>query len=153
VCQCLTRIRSSAARLVGGDTSNNPIVHPIRWPGSWHRKATPRLCEIIIAEPDVEIALTDAIAALPPPRQAHTTENWLTFLDGTYEDSQRVPAIRRYAGLLVRADSIDPLIIKSTVRLFNAQGCIPPLPLDEVDRIVDEIFQRHADQLDKGPPS
>jgi hypothetical protein len=38
--------RTLAARLVGGDPSNMPIVHPIRWPGSWHRKAEPRLCEI-----------------------------------------------------------------------------------------------------------
>ena len=35
--------RELAARLVGGDPSNAPICHPIRWPGSWHRKATPRL--------------------------------------------------------------------------------------------------------------
>src|SRR5262249_16868934 len=38
--------RDLATRLVGGDPTNTPICHPIRWPGSWHRKGEPRLCEI-----------------------------------------------------------------------------------------------------------
>ena len=52
-----------ATTLVGGDPTNIPVNHPIRWPGSWHRKATPRLCEIISPadhldnEIDLDIAL------------------------------------------------------------------------------------------------
>ena len=42
----LKQARKLAARIVGGDPSNDPTVHPIRWPGSWHRKGKPRLCEI-----------------------------------------------------------------------------------------------------------
>src|SRR5215472_14244733 len=43
----LKRARRIATELVGGDTSNVPACHPIRWAGSWWRKATPaRLCEI-----------------------------------------------------------------------------------------------------------
>jgi AAA domain len=56
--------RTLAARLVGGDPSNMPIVHPIRWPGSWHRKGEPRLCEIGEQRPDNEIDLGTALAAL-----------------------------------------------------------------------------------------
>jgi hypothetical protein len=43
----LKQARDFAARLVGGDPSNKPVCHPIRWPGSWHRKnkSSPRLCE------------------------------------------------------------------------------------------------------------
>jgi hypothetical protein len=58
----LKQARDLAARLVGGDPSNKPVCHPIRWPGSWHRKATPRLCAIETANPDVEIDL-DAVHA------------------------------------------------------------------------------------------
>jgi hypothetical protein len=43
--------RTSAARLVGGDGTNNPVCHPIRWPGSWHRKKEPRLCSIVEVNP------------------------------------------------------------------------------------------------------
>lgn len=39
-------LREIATRIVGRDPSNKPICHPIRWPGSWHRKGEPRLCAI-----------------------------------------------------------------------------------------------------------
>jgi hypothetical protein len=146
--------RASATRLVGGDPTNNPICHPIRWPGSWHRKKEPRLCSIVTVEPDVEITLAAAIAALPVPpaetRQGHTVENWLTFLDERYEGSERGGALARYAGLLVRSFVLDPLLIESTIRIFNEARCDPPLANDEVRRIVQAVAQRHADELKKG---
>jgi hypothetical protein len=40
----LKRARQLAADLVGGDPSNKSVCHPIRWPGSWHRKSDPVLC-------------------------------------------------------------------------------------------------------------
>jgi AAA domain len=60
----LKQARILAARLVGGDPSNAPINHPIRWPGSWHRKADPRLCAIETANPDNEIELDSALKIL-----------------------------------------------------------------------------------------
>jgi hypothetical protein len=42
----LKQARDIAARLVGGDPSNKPVCHPIRWPGSWPRKGEPILCSI-----------------------------------------------------------------------------------------------------------
>jgi hypothetical protein len=60
----LEQARDLATRLVGGDPSNRPICHPIRWPGSWHRKAEPRMCVIADALPDSEINLDTALAAL-----------------------------------------------------------------------------------------
>jgi hypothetical protein len=41
-----------------------PINHPIRWPGSWHRKAAPTLCHIVHAEPDREIDLNSTLETL-----------------------------------------------------------------------------------------
>src|SRR5262245_9027219 len=61
----LKRARQLATALVGGDPTNVPACHPIRWPGSWHRKATPRLCEIVGTEHlDNELDLDTALAAL-----------------------------------------------------------------------------------------
>jgi hypothetical protein len=57
----LREARELATKLVGGDGTNISIVHPIRWPGSWHRKGTPRLAKIV-ASSDNEIDLTEAIA-------------------------------------------------------------------------------------------
>ena len=59
----LKSARDIAMRLVGGDPTNVPIVHPIRWPGSWHRKKTPRLCRIVELN-DNEIDLETAFDAL-----------------------------------------------------------------------------------------
>ena len=44
---CSRRRATLATNLVGGDGTNKSIVHPIRWPGSWHRKNTPRLAKIV----------------------------------------------------------------------------------------------------------
>lgn len=59
----LKQARILAGALVGGDASNKPIVHPIRWPGSWHRKGTPRLARIV-ALTDIELNLGDALERL-----------------------------------------------------------------------------------------
>ena len=60
----LKAARKLATKIAGGDASNSPLVHPIRWPGSWHRKAAPRPCRIIAANPDIEIDLDDALRIL-----------------------------------------------------------------------------------------
>jgi hypothetical protein len=64
----LKQARDLAARLVGGDPSNKPVCHPIRWPGSWHRKGEPILCSIDTANPGAEIDLSDALAKLKAAR-------------------------------------------------------------------------------------
>jgi hypothetical protein len=67
----LKQARQLATRLVDGDASNVPACHPIRWPGSWHRKGTPRLCEIIEQhcdnEIDLDVALPKLLKIAPPP--------------------------------------------------------------------------------------
>lgn len=55
--------RSLACAIAGGDPTSNALVHPIRWPGSWHRKAEPRLARIA-AETKSEVDLNDALAKL-----------------------------------------------------------------------------------------
>lgn len=59
----LKQARVLATVLVGGDASNKPVVHPIRWPGSWHRKGTPRLARIVTLT-DYELDLDDALERL-----------------------------------------------------------------------------------------
>jgi hypothetical protein len=58
--QKLKQARLLAQRLVGSDASAVPLVHPIRWPGSWHRKAEPRLARIVGGNVNAEIELADA---------------------------------------------------------------------------------------------
>jgi hypothetical protein len=60
----LKRVRGAMARTVIADHSSTPMVHPLRWPGSWHTKATPRMATIISCDPDWEIKLGDALDAI-----------------------------------------------------------------------------------------
>jgi AAA domain len=60
----LKRARELATAIVGGDPSNVPVVHCIRWPGSWHRKSDPKPCAFGTLNPDAEIDLDTALAAL-----------------------------------------------------------------------------------------
>jgi predicted P-loop ATPase len=53
-----------AAILAGGDPTGVPLVHPLRWAGSVHRKAEPRLARIIEYNPEVEITLAEALDKL-----------------------------------------------------------------------------------------
>jgi hypothetical protein len=62
--ELLGKARMLATEIVGGDSSNIPISHPIRWPGSWHRKGEPRLCRIVNLNADHEIDLADAYEIL-----------------------------------------------------------------------------------------
>jgi uncharacterized protein DUF3987 len=69
----LKRARQLATALVGGDPTNIPACHPIRWPGSWHRKGSPRLCEIestdhLDNELDLDVALAALEAVAPQPK-------------------------------------------------------------------------------------
>jgi hypothetical protein len=62
----LREARELATKLADGDRSNVSIVHPLRWPGSWHRKnpEKPRLECILDSSPDAEIELGAALAKL-----------------------------------------------------------------------------------------
>ncbi|WP_147155021.1 DNA primase family protein [Reyranella soli] len=57
--------RRNAARLVGGDATAVPLVHPFRWPGSLHTKnpANPRMATII-SETNNEVDLGEVAAKL-----------------------------------------------------------------------------------------
>lgn len=60
----LREARRLATAIAGGDASNIPVVHPIRWPGSWHRKAAPRLARIVALNREAELDLDEALERL-----------------------------------------------------------------------------------------
>ena len=59
----LKRANRLAAALVGSDPSAVPLVHPLRWAGSVHRKGAPKLCRIAALQ-EFEIDLDDAAERL-----------------------------------------------------------------------------------------
>ena len=66
----LARARKMLAGLVGGDPTASPVNHPLRWPGSWNRKGTPRMATICTVNEDVEVSLDTAFDALAEAAEA-----------------------------------------------------------------------------------
>jgi hypothetical protein len=60
----LRQARELAARLVGADPTGKPVVHPLRWPGSWNTKDEPRLARIVALNDTAEIHLVEGLDAL-----------------------------------------------------------------------------------------
>jgi predicted P-loop ATPase len=61
--ELLREARALAAKLVGGDATAGALVHPLRWPGSVHRKNEPKLVTIVSTS-DNEIDLVQALDLL-----------------------------------------------------------------------------------------
>jgi DNA polymerase I-like protein with 3'-5' exonuclease and polymerase domains len=80
------------AKIVGNDPSNVPLVYPIRWPGSLHRKDQPKLCRIISFNPDAEIDL-DSILEILRKAAEITQERPPEILNGgeTLQDTKSPP--------------------------------------------------------------
>lgn len=60
----LKAARRAATLLVGADGTAVPAVHPLRWPGSWHRKDKPRLAMIAGGDDAAQIHLDAALELL-----------------------------------------------------------------------------------------
>ena len=60
-----------ATVLAGSDPTAVPLVHPLRWAGSWHRKATPRMARIVDGDITREIGLADALNKLRAASKAN----------------------------------------------------------------------------------
>jgi hypothetical protein len=60
----LKHARRLACALVNADPTAKTSVHPLRWPGSWHLKATPNLAKITSYDSAAEAHLPEAIEAL-----------------------------------------------------------------------------------------
>jgi hypothetical protein len=67
-------VRKGISGILRSDGSADSLVHPMRWPGSWHTKREPVLCRIVGGDHKREIDLEDAargvLARLPPKRTA-----------------------------------------------------------------------------------
>ncbi|MBB4261418.1 MULTISPECIES: AAA family ATPase [unclassified Bradyrhizobium] len=164
----LKKARDLAARLVGGDPSNKPVCHPIRWPGSWHRKAEPRLCTIEQVDADVEIDLEEALATLqiaappePPKAKFNGTalndgSEWLRLVRNIITGTNYHSSLVALAARLVGSQMYDG----SAVTLLRALMSSSTAPhdtvrwqarLDAIPRIVRSAREKY--QQDESPPA
>ena len=125
----LKRVREICARLVDADPTSIPICHPIRWPGSWHRKAQPRLTEIVACDPDVEIELADALAKLEPlaptpprtnNRAAQPGGEWDTLTGNILAGKNLHASIARLAMKMLRGGTPEVMAVQMLRGMMDA---------------------------------
>jgi hypothetical protein len=112
----LKTARDIAAKLVGGDPTNKSIVHPIRWPGSWHRKGEPKLCHIVTTNADREIDLSEALVALKEAAPVASNENPFE----TYEAAAETPNWGELIGAVLSAESYHDPLVRLAAKLLKA---------------------------------
>jgi predicted P-loop ATPase len=97
-----------AAALAGGDPSGVPLVHPLRWAGSWHKKAAPpRLAQIVDFHPEIEISLAEALTKLRAAASAPSDEETASKPNGV--DHQEADLLDLCAALaLIANDDTGP---------------------------------------------
>ena len=114
----LKQLRRLAMRLVDSDASNVQIVHPIRWPGSWHRKSEPRLCKIEALEPDREIDLDAALAALEAATPSETKSNGKDQTAGNQQYSS--PNWQKLIADILTAENFHSAITRLAMKLLRS---------------------------------
>ncbi len=86
----LKRARRLACAFVGADATAISLVHPLRWPGSVHRKGTPKLARIL-AQSEHELELGEALeileAACPTEPERKPGKLWSTLHQGAEGDA------------------------------------------------------------------
>ena len=125
----LKRAREMATALVGGDTTNIPLVHPIRWPGSWHRKSDARMAQIIALNEGAEIDLQDALSALKEASLGNTLQSGTKPASGPHSGVSDMmwqgKGADDYARLLrgMKTDGEKHASVRDVAASMAAQGC------------------------------
>lgn len=169
----LKQARKLATKLVGGDDTNAPLVHPIRWPGSLHRKGKPRLARIVSINEAAEIDLHDALerlqeaaGALPlqdaakpasgpqngaqaaridTGQQGKTADDYTRLLRGMRTDGEKHQSVRDIAASMA-AQGCNRRFVEAFVREF----C--PVYDQNVFNSIDSGFQKFAEPAPAGDP-
>jgi hypothetical protein len=103
----LKECRRLAGVIAGSDHSAVPLVHPLRWPGSWHRKGEPRSVRAEF-NPDREIDLYAALETLREQVGETATKDDLTK--------------PRQSSTLLASDMLDVVSAKSYCRILVTVG-------------------------------
>ena len=169
----LKELRRLAAEYVEADATNVSIVHPNRWPGSWHRKGEPRLARIV-SKTENEIVLGEALEIMRPARREQpettaesaaeapqherqdkrsTAELIANITLGRQFHPSIVPLAARWIG-----SGMHPGAVVNNVREFMEQ--VPPAQrdfrwqtrFDDVPRMVATAQEKYRSSEEQKPP-
>jgi predicted P-loop ATPase len=165
----LKQARRLATLIVGADLSNVPTVHCLRWPGSWHRKASPRLCQIFAVNPDAQIELDAALAALaaaapaapqvnPDTGSSATAEDWNELTANILAGSKLHNSLARLAARYLRSGMSEGATVNQLRALMQQSAARQKRPDEwqaryaDISRAVSTAAQKYApvDQQQQG---
>jgi hypothetical protein len=137
----LKEARKLAATLVGGDLSNVPVTHPIRWAGSWHRKGEPCLARII-AKSANEIGLSDALETLRLV-SSETEEKPFEKADGDKKRQDDRPTAALIDNIRTGCE-FNPSIVPLAARLIGS-GMKPGAVVNFIRELMEEVPANRRD--------
>jgi hypothetical protein len=135
-------LRNSASKIAsgidvradGGYVLAPPSVHPSGRAYCWSVDCAGAFAEApswLLAKISDPITGNGSKAPTPPSQ-------WRALMADGVDEGQRDNAAARLAGYLLR-HGIDVIVVLETLRLWNAERCRPPLPVQDIDRIVNSI--------------
>jgi hypothetical protein len=145
--KCMRPVPSSVRRLgpgldvrsEGGYVIAPPSVHPNGRPYAWD--VDHHLDEVSIAE--APPWLLESLATPSAPNGSASPGEWRNLLRDGVAEGQRNTALARVAGLLFRhLPPCDAWASVELVKAWNDARCRPPLPEDELNRVLNSIANR-----------
>jgi hypothetical protein len=132
-------VRNSASKIApgvdvrgtGGYVLAPPSIHPSGRPYAWSVDSHNKLA----AAPEWLLA---KITGTKGNGQATPPSEWRTLVAAGVGEGQRDCTVTKLTGYLLRR-YVDPLVVLELAQMFNAARCSPPLPAEDVERIVNSI--------------
>jgi hypothetical protein len=125
-------------RADGGYVVVPPSLHPSGRHYAWREGLRPD--QAVLAPPPSWLTMAEPGDS---GRAGHPLRYWRSMVRGGVEQGERNSRIASLTGHLLWHE-VDPAIVLELMLCWNAYRCRPPLPEDEVERVVESIRRTHA---------
>ena len=131
----LRQARRLATRYVDGDPTCISLAHPMRWPGSWHCKAEPKMARIIALNDSTEIALDEALQILRGVFPNDASASGDRQADDREGDQRTTIELMR---LISSGESFHPAILSLAARWLG-MGVSPGCVINSIRELMEQI--------------
>ena len=148
-----TPVRNTASHIAAGiDTRGNggyvvcpPSIYPSGRAYAWSVDSA----SAFAAAPDWLLARITGPGAKSNDHMAAEPSEWRALIAEGVPEGRRDCTLARIAGYLLR-HHIDPVFAAGLVQIFNTTRCLPPLPDEDVERIVNSIAGKELKRRQHG---
>ena len=146
-----TPVRNSAGKIApgidvrgdGGYVLAPPSVHPSGRPYAWSVDSANAFA------PAPEWLLAKLAAAAPAAGSGTPSSEWRNLIIAGVAKGERNCTVARLTGHLLRR-RVDPIAVLELMQAWNATHCTPPLPAEDVERVVGSIAGKELKRRQHG---